>query len=393
MFCLRNPICLPFALIAACVMAGALPVQAGEPSGPTVLAYDKSRGGGAYGPSITVDLCFGYYRKHSFAEICRNIHRQGFTCVHLVDYGADCSSGPELKRFAAAARAEGMSPILCVYPGTHSRLYRAHPEWRQRMLTGIDGKCDWRTYLCPNKPAFVSAYCDAIEQQMREGGFDGILLAEIWFENWGGPEAQGKPNPRYACVCDACEARFKQLSGADARPMLTDPESRWFYKKPENAGLYARWVDMRVQTIQDFGAAVIAAARKANPKACIKVMYMADARAKLNGGREYLGTDLDRMVKEWRPDVLSFEDAWQDWLQKDLKPGFIADYAKAYKERVEKLHPGIFITSHADIGSKPESRRSIEWIRRFADETVRAGFGAPSFYEWHISTMAAEDGM
>ena len=39
-------------------------------------------------------------------------------------------------------------------------------------------------------------------------------------------------------------------------------------------------------------------------------------------------------------------------------------------------------------GARPESKRSLEWIRQFSVETVKAGFGAPSFYEWHISTMA-----
>jgi hypothetical protein len=265
------------------------------------LAYDTRRGGGVYGPSITVDLCFAYYRKHPYAEICRAIRQQGFTSVQIVDHGADCSPESDITRFAAAARAEGLAPVLCVYPGTRSGLYRTHPEWRQRMLTGIDGKCDWRTYLCPNNPAFVSAYCDYVEARMRAGGFDGIQLAEIWFENWGGPTREGKPNPNYACVCEKCEIRFKDLTGAEPLPMLADPQSPWYYRKPENAALYARWVDMRVQIIQNFGEAIIASARRSNPKACIKVMYMADARVELNGGREYLGTDLDRMVREWLP--------------------------------------------------------------------------------------------
>jgi hypothetical protein len=71
------------------------------------------------------------------------------------------------------------------------------------------------------------------------------------------------------------------------------------------------------------------------------------------------------------PDVMCFQDAWQDWLQKDLKPAFVSDYAKVYKDRLEKIHPGIFLTSHADIGSKPESRRSVG-----VDPQVRRGDGS-----------------
>jgi sialidase-1 len=353
------------------------------------LAYEASRGGGVYGPSIAVDPCFKYYQQHPLAEVCRHIREQGFTSVHLVDFGAAGSGPAVLQRFADAVRAEGLAPVLSIYPGTHSALYRAHPEWHQRMLTGIDGKCDWRTYLCPNQPGFVAAYCEYVENQMRAGGFDGIQLSEIWFESWGGPAVNGKPNPNYACVCDACVARFKSATGVDAREMLTNSASRSYFQKPENAALYARWVEQRVQSIQDFGQAILAAARRANPKACIQIMYMADARVQLNGGREYLGDDLDRMVKEWQPDVLTLEDAWQDWGQGKLGAGFVADYARAYKARVEQLRPGLFIMSHADIGSQPASKRSPQWIQRFAEETVRAGLGAPSFYEWHISTLAA----
>lgn len=357
-------------------------------SAPGPLAYDASRGGGLFGPSIAVDPAFKYYQQHPLAEVCQSIRDQGFTCVLLIDYGAESTRAGELKRLAEAVRGAGMAPVLSVYPGTHSALYRAHPEWRQRMLTGIDGKCDWRTYLCPNQPGFVSAYCDYIESQMRAGGFESVQLNEIWLENWGGPEVNGQPNPRYACVCEACVVRFKRLTGVDAREMLTDPSSPSYFRKPANAALYERWVEQRVQIIQDYGRAIIAAARKATPKACIRVMYMADARVKLNGGREYIANDLDRMVKEWQPDVLTLQDAWQDWTQKDLAAGFVAEYARVYKARVEALRPGIFIMSHADIGSQPASRRSPKWIRQFAEETVRAGLGAPSFYEWHISTLA-----
>ncbi len=351
------------------------------------IACDQARGG-PYGPAMTVDICFSYYTRKPLATTFSAIRNRGFTCVHLVDYGAGCSKPSRMKPVADAARAEGLTPVLCIYPGTHSALYAAHPEWRQRMLTGIDGKCDWRTYLCPNRSEFVTAYCEQIERQMRECGFEAVQIAEIWFENWGGPQIEGQTNARYACVCDACLEKFRRRTGVDALPMLTDPQSPSFYQKPENAALYAHWVNMRIQTVQDFGKAIIAAARRANPKTCIKTMYMSDARVALDGSREFLGTDLDRMIKEWQPDVLTIQDAWQDWLQKDLQPGFIRDYAKAYRDRVRKLHPNIWLVSHADIGSKPESKRSIEWIQSFARETLAAGFNAPCFYEWHISTMA-----
>ena len=48
----------------------------------------------------------------------------------------------------------------------------------------------------------------------------------------------------------------------------------------------------------------------------------------------------------------------------------------------------MFLMSHADIGSLPASKRSPDWIREFSRATVDSGMGAPSFYEWSISTLA-----
>jgi len=352
------------------------------------LAYDTSRGGGVYGPTVAVDPGFEYYDQQPLKDICRAIRQQGFTAAQIVWTGATVTTGSMLRKYSDAMREAGVTPVLCVYPATDLELYQNHPEWRQQMLGGIDGKFDWRTYLCPNKPDFVKAYCDRVEHLMSVGGFDGIQLAEIWWEQWGGPEeTQGKPRASYACICDACLKKFRRISGVDARDMLTSVSSKWYWRKPENASLYARWVDFRVQSIQEFAEAIIAAARRGHPGANINVIYLADARVEKNASREYQGMDLDRMVTELKPNIITLEDTWQEWSQAGLKPNFVSDYARAYRSRIKRLGPEVCVMTHADIGSTTESKRSPEWIRAFSEDTVKSGFGAPSFYEWSISTL------
>lgn len=362
---------------------------AAAPATSVPLAFDMSRGGGVFGPTIAIDPGFEFYKQRPLAQTCRAIHDAGFTCGKVIWTGISATTCTEMRRFSDALRAAGAAPVLCIFPSTDLELYQTHPEWRQRTLDGEDGKQDWRTYCCPNKPAFVEAYGTRITDLMREGHFDGIQLAEIWWEMWGGPEdSPGKPRAKYACVCDACVTKFKALAGVDAREMLTKPESPLYWRKPENSAVYAKWVDFRVQTIQDYGRALIAAARRGNPRATIDVMYLCDARVKLDGSREFHGTDIERMVGEWKPDLLTLQDAWQDWTQPGLKPEFVADYAAAYRDRLQRARPGVYIMSHADIGSLPASKRSAGWIRDFAAATVRSGLGAPSFYEWSVSTLA-----
>lgn len=355
------------------------------------LAFDNSRGGGIYGPTIAVDPAFDYYKKHPLPEICADIRKHGFTAAQII-WTKEPPPG-EQRRIADAFRAAGVAPILRVYPPTDFDLYAEHPEWRQKMIGAPDGKFDWRAYLCPNREDFVSTYTARVARWMREGNYDGIQLAEIWFEQWGGPLDKGKPRAHYACVCDACVAKFKKIAGVDARDLLTSTSSPWYFQKPENAALYSRWVDFRVETIQEFARGIIEAVKREKPDAAINIAYMGDARVKLDGNTEYQGNDLNRMVSELKPDILTIEDAWQDWTRPKLEPGFVADYAKAYRDRIERLHPGTFVMSHADIGSLPASKRSFEWIKKFSLATVKSGLGAPSFYEWSVSTMAAPAGL
>lgn len=379
---LRGLLMIAFATLAA------LGLPAPETSAP-VLAHDTTRGSGVFGPTMVVDPAFDYYRSKPLASIAAKIRNAGFTAAQITDTGG--LTAGQHKELADTFRAAGVSPVLRVYPPTDSRLYRAHPEWHQKMLGGADGKFDWRTYLCPSRPEVVKAYADKVAQSIKVGNYDGVQFAEIWFEQWGGPEEKpGKPRAHYACVCDACLAKFRTITGRDidAREMLTCTTSPLYFRKSANAALYKQWVDMRVDTVQEFAKALVAAARAAKPGIIINNMFLSDARQKLNGSREYQAVDVDRIVRDLHPDIITVQDAWQDWTQADLKPSFIKDYARSYCDRIRKLQPGIYIMSHADIGSLPASRRSAEWIRKFADETVRSGLSAPSYYEWSVSRLS-----
>lgn len=372
------------------LLFGGRMVITGQPSDtPTtsVLAYDTSRGGGMYGPTICVDPAFTYYQR-PLPELCRRIANEGFTAAQVI-----FTSLPDIatqRRYSDAFRAAGVAPVLRLYPPTDMRLYQQNPQWRQRMLGGSDGRYDWRVFLCPNQPTFVTEYCRLIEEAMRSGGWSGIQLVEVWFEQWGGPEVSpGVPREHYACLCDACVAKFQGQTGVDPRELFR-ADSPKYYRKTENRALYAQWVDFRVQSIQDFLRAMTDAVLRGNRLACINIMYLSDARVELDAVREYQACDLNRMVTEIRPHIVTIQDAWQDWIRADLSPNFIADYARAYRDRIRGLHPGVYLMSHADIGSLPASKRSPEWIRAFAAATVESGMGAPSYYEWSVSTLAAE---
>ncbi len=352
------------------------------------IAYDRSRGGGVFGPSVAVDPGFAYYSARPLSETFRRIRAAGFTAVHVIDTGTTLSRPGMMREMVEASLAAGLAPVLRFHPPTDLDLYGKHPEWRQRMLGGADGRYDWRVYLCLNRQPFVEAYAAMVERKLGELPWAGVQFAELWLEQWGGPRDGDAPRAGYACVCDECVERFRALAGVDARDMLTSLSSPLWFERADNEELYRKWVEFRVETVVRFGEAIAAAARRGNPRANLDLMLLSDVRVEAGRVREYQAVDMERLMEAMKPDTVSIQDAWQDWVLKDLDPAFIADYGRSYAERLRRGNPDLFLFSHADVGSLPASRRSPDWIRRFAQETLRAGFNAPLFYEWSVSRLA-----
>ncbi len=374
----------------------AMPVGAGETTGSMGAAqtsaslpmvYDTSRGGGVYGPTMSVDPGFDFYKHGGRPEIFDAMRKRGITAVRIVDTG--WMDGKAHKELADEVRAAGMAPVLCVFPATHQGLYRMHPEWRQLMLSGVDGKWDWRTYLCPSRPEVRAALAEETVAALEAGGYAGLQMAEPWFEQWGGPEMDdGSPRPGYACVCEACRARFAAVSGGvDAREMLTKKESAHYWRKPANAALYKLWQDTRVEAVTSMTVEIASEVRRASPGTVVNVMVLSDARVEPGKIREYMAIDFERLIKEVQPEILCVQDSWQDWTRKDLKPEFIRDYGKLYAERFRRAKPDLWLMSHLDIGSSAAAKRGWPWIQQFAKESLASGFNCPSFYEWSVSVI------
>ena len=386
----------PPTLRAAAETTSTAPADAATTSADTattapVLAYDTSRGGGVYGPTMSIDPAFEFYQKGDLPAILAQMRARGITAVRVIDTG--WMGGPQHRSIAGRVRAAGMAPVLCMFPPTHAGLYDMHPGWRQKMLGGADGRYDWRTYLCPSRAEARAALAEEFAAAALAGPYDGIQIAEPWFEQWGGPEEkEGVPRAGYACVCDVCLANFRAASGGvDAREMLTLPDSPAYRRKPAGAAHYRLWQDMRVDAVTSMTRAIAEEARRTRPGIVVNLMVLSDARVEPGKIREYHAIDIARLVTEAQPDIVCVQDAWQDWLQKGLKPEFIRDYAAHYAGPLRALKPGLFIMSHADIGSNAASKRPWPWIRRFAEETLASGFNAPSFYEWSVSTLTMPD--
>jgi len=189
-------------------------------------------------------------------------------------------------------------------------------------------------------------------------------------------------------VCSHCTEKFRHETGADARVMLTSPTSSFYFRKPANSLLYGKWVTFRCQTVLRMTQKLFDAAERGRPGIRRNLMILSDARVEPGKSREYQAVDLDLLLRETKPDVVTIQDAWQDWTQAKLSPSFIEEYGQYYAPKIKALSSETILMSHVDIGSLPVSKRSREWILNFEHDSKAAGFRIPSYYEWSLSVMA-----
>ncbi|MCX7919743.1 MAG: hypothetical protein N3A72_09110 [bacterium] len=339
---------------------------------------------GIFGPTISIDPLFEFYKPKSWHEWAKDIKSFGFTAVRLVIV-TDIPIATQLE-IVTAFHQEGLGCVLQIFPTTDFAAYEQHPEWRQRLLSG-GSKYDWRVYLCPNHSEFVKFMCARIERTLRRVPYDGIQLAEPWFEVWGGPYEDNPAKGGYACLCDSCVKEFRRFTGVNPRDMF-DEKNKYYFTKPDNRNLYEQWIEFRIDTITAFSKKLFDTAKQARPGIKTFGMYLSDCRIKLDAVREYQAQDLEKIIDVVQPDAITIQDAWQDWTQPDLKPDFILAYANAYVSRIRnRAKYPIIIQTHADMGSRKETKRDYQWLRQFSAYSRLGGFDAPSYYEYSVANL------
>jgi len=336
---------------------------------------------GLDGPSISIDPSFELYKKRSWMDTARYVREMGFTSVNVIVVNRIST---EMQReMMQAFKSQEIACVLRLFPTTDFEAYEKHPEWRQRSLDGTS-RHSWRVYLCPNVEAFTNHACQMIRATLKEIDYDAIELAEPWFEVWGGPYKGNPSRGKYACVCETCCQLFQKRCNVNPRDLF-DEKSPFYFLKSENAEIYEKWQEFRVDSILGFSQRLYDAARAVRPRIKIIHMHLADCTVESEKSREYQAQDLDAALKQLEPDILVIQDAWQDWTRSDLKPDFVKEYALKYVKRCRNLKKDIILKAHADIGSQKPMQRSYSWMREFSAYAREGGFDSPIYYEFSLN--------
>ncbi len=338
----------------------------------------SSKGKAEYG--IYVDPFLNTYDNLRLTpkEVARLVKSYGFNAVHLVIVNVGDNS-PSFSNiigsYVEALRSENLSVVLTIYPPTDRVAWETHPEWRQRFLNG-ESKYDWRVYLAPTDDGFVAYYLENVKRLLKTYNFDGIELAECWYEVDEGPSS-----PYYADFSSSMRQKFKEASGIDPLELFNSSSPHYYLRDSQ---LYEEWVNFRVAVITNFMKNILNAAKEVNPNIRTYIMYLSDVGQSYNTRIDH-AQDLNAIVKDVRPDYIVIETAWQDWIKVNLSPSYVKSYADYY---VSKIHDAqVKVIVQTDVGSVPQMKRGLDWVKEFTQNAIDNGFDGVVFYEFSIGSF------
>ncbi|MEQ1884496.1 MAG: hypothetical protein ABL967_05495 [Bryobacteraceae bacterium] len=176
------------------------------------------------------------------------------------------------------------------FPHVSEAFWTSHPEWREKTALLQDAQLDWRKLINLSNPQAAAAASDGLQELMTSFDWDGLNLAEMYFES-----LEGHDNPaRFTPMNNDVRAEFRSSHGLD--PMeLFDPQSPQHWSK--NTPGLAKFLEHRrelARRMQDHWIGEAEAIRKTKPHLDLALTHIDDRFD--SSVRDKLAADTSRVL-------------------------------------------------------------------------------------------------
>ncbi|MEG0641955.1 MAG: hypothetical protein RR515_05085, partial [Clostridium sp.] len=131
------------------------------------------------------------------------------------------------------------------FPMVSLDFWNQHPQWRQKTADGKDAKIDWRYLMALENEDCFNAAKDVVRDTMNRFEFDGIDIAEIYYE---GPGRGFNYSDHFTPMNDAFRENFKKEYGFDPKESF-NIKSQYYWRSNEDAK--NKIIEERVNLITD----------------------------------------------------------------------------------------------------------------------------------------------
>jgi hypothetical protein len=255
--------------------------------------------------------------------LARQWRQMGIAAIHVGawDY---FESAPESDRFlrelVEACHAQGVLVYAWLeLPHVSTEFWKSHPAWRERTATLRDAAVDWRLLMNLANPECRQAVAQGIRETLTRFDWDGVNLAELYFDGTEGVRRPADLTPMNPDVRREVEAKY----GFDPLAL--------FSGRSRDARQLRQFLDYRADLaarLQEWWIDELERARAENPDLDLVLTHVDDRFDTTM--RDAVGADAQRLLRLLDRHELTFviEDPGTVW---HLGPGRYAVIAEKYR--------------------------------------------------------------
>jgi hypothetical protein len=173
---------------------------------------------------------YSYHTRVDLDYMAAKWRQAGIGALHVAAwhfYDPDPERDEYLRRLIEASHRRGIQVYAWIeLPHVSEKFWDDNPQWRERTALLQDAHLDWRKLMnLQNRECFQAA-AEGTRKLAARFDWDGLNLAELYFES-----LEGYPNPaRFTPFNDDVRAEFRRLKGFDPT-VLYDKQSPLYHEK------------------------------------------------------------------------------------------------------------------------------------------------------------------
>ncbi|MCU7495620.1 MAG: hypothetical protein HF311_09150 [Ignavibacteria bacterium] len=184
---------------------------------------------------------YGFHDMDDPAELALRLKGYGIGEIHLSGWYTLENCGEFYGSFIEECHKNGILVYLWLeLPMVSDEFWNMHPEWRQKKATGEDAALDWRKLMALEVPECFSAVEDYLKKYIESLDWDGVDVAELYFESLTGyrhPEA-------FTPMSSYVRNEFKGKYGTD--PIMIFTKGNPFYYE-KNKSMLNKFLGYRAE--------------------------------------------------------------------------------------------------------------------------------------------------
>jgi uncharacterized protein YdaL len=274
----------------------------------------------------------GFRHSYSIEQLVKQWVDEGIRVVHVAGWHEYPKYTYDYARMIRLAHANGILVYAWLEPPQVSqKFWNDHPEWREKNYKGEDIRPSWRYPVAMTDPQCLAAMADNYEKLLTEFDWDGVNIAELYFD-----AGRGLEDPKYFTpMHPSARTEFKRRFGIDLVSVF-DPNSPTFWRN--NPQIENEIVNYRVEKLDAVYDLLLSRFNAiAQKKEGFQIIVTAMDGLGSPELRQNLGVDIDSVIARQKRYgfLLQIEDPASKW---STDPFRYVDIGRKYSEVVGDKH-------------------------------------------------------